>query len=130
MTVIHHLCIQTNQYQASLTFYQKIGFELVKETPGFHGRAYNSWLKLGEFYIELQTGKNELSQYNNQEYTGIVHFCIYVENLEEFIQGNQLSENLFLKKENQLIYQVGRTNLCKILAPEGTIIEIRDNKNF
>lgn len=130
MAFVHHLCIQTNQYQASLAFYQQIGFELVKETPGFHSRSYNSWLQLGEFYIELQTGKQELSEHDNKEYSGLVHFCIYVEDLNEFIQTSQLSDTLFLKKKNLLIYQVDRTNLCKVVAPEGTIVEFRDNKNI
>ncbi|MHC5227351.1 VOC family protein [Enterococcus sp. LJL99] len=130
MAFVHHLCIQTNQYQASLAFYQQIGFELVHETPDFHERAYNSWLQLGEFYIELQTGKQELTQHENKEYTGLVHFCLYVEELEKFIQKKQLPEKLFVKKNNQQIYQVGSTNLCKVIAPEGTIVEFRDNISF
>lgn len=130
MAFVHHLCIQTNQYQASLAFYQQIGFELVHETPDFHGRAYNSWLQLGEFYIELQTGKQELTQHENKDYTGLVHFCIYVKELEAFIKKKQLPEKLFVKKNDQQIYQVGSTNLCKVIAPEGTIVEFRDNISF
>jgi|GEM_PF-3614566 len=48
--IIHHVCIQTSKYEESLGFYTRIlGFELVKETKNFHQRAFNTWLKLGEF---------------------------------------------------------------------------------
>lgn len=58
---IHHICIQTNTYEESKKFYMDIlGFELVKETPNFHERDYNTWLDLNGFMIELQTGKNTL----------------------------------------------------------------------
>lgn len=43
---LHHVCIQTEKYEESLEFYIKIlGFELVKESPNFHGRTFNSWLR-------------------------------------------------------------------------------------
>ncbi|MED0963155.1 VOC family protein [Bacillus paramycoides] len=55
---LHHICIQTNTYLETLAFYTKaLGFEIVEESPNFHGRAFNTWLKLGAFYIELQTGR-------------------------------------------------------------------------
>ena len=55
---VHHVCIQTENYEASLDFYTRVlGFEVVSETTNFHGREYNTWLKLGNFMIELQTPK-------------------------------------------------------------------------
>lgn len=55
---IHHVCIQTQSYEESLRFYTEImGFEIVSETAGFHGRAYNTWIKLEDFMVELQTPK-------------------------------------------------------------------------
>ena len=36
----------------------------------------------------------------------------------------------FLLKNNQEIYTVENGSLCKIIAPEGTIIELRDNKGI
>ena len=51
---VHHICIQTNTYLETLEFYIKaLGFEIVEESPNFHGREFNTWLKLGTFYIEL-----------------------------------------------------------------------------
>lgn len=80
---IHHLCIQTKSYLETVEFYtEALGFEIVQQTPNFHGREFNTWLKLGDFYIELQTGKqHEVLKpvYSNSE--GIAHFCIWVEDL-------------------------------------------------
>jgi glyoxylase I family protein len=47
--LLHHVCIQTEDYQESLKFYTNIlGFELVAETANFHGRDYNTWLRCGK----------------------------------------------------------------------------------
>jgi glyoxylase I family protein len=132
MRYVHHICIQTNQYEESVHFYQKVlGFELVSEAQNFHNRHYNSWLKLGEFYIELQTGKMEetLTPYEAKS-EGIVHLCLWVDNLDQEVERlRQLGVNFFLKNGQEL-YVVENGSLCKFSAPEGTIIELRDNKGI
>lgn len=127
---VHHICIQTNNYQKSLDFYIKaLGFELVQESPQFHTRDYNSWLKLADFYIELQTGKadeNLITISTNME--GIAHLCLWVEDLAaEVLFIKQLGYEFKLKNGHE-IYRVENGNLCKLVAPEGTIIELRDNR--
>jgi len=126
---IHHVCIQTEKYNESLEFYTKIlGFEVVIETPNFHTRAYNTWLKLGDFMIELQTEKqgdklNNWSSLNG----GIVHMCFLVDDVnEEYERIKGLGYTSFKKKNGQEIYKVENGYLFKIKAPEGTEIEIRD----
>lgn len=128
---IHHLCIQTNCYEKSKMFYIEIlGFKLVKETINFHGRAYNTWLDLNGFMIELQTGKEQLVNYN-QNAEGIVHFALYEENIEKFVSNIENMDNIEFKKKNgSIIYQVENSKLVKLIAPEGTIVEIRDSINI
>lgn len=126
---MHHVCIQTNQYQASLDFYTRVlGFSLTKETPGFHGRAYNTWLEMSGFFIELQTGKGEvpLEPYEkNRE--GIVHLCFYVEDIRwTYEQIRDLGYDDFKLKNGKVIYRVENGFLFKVRAPEGTEIEFRD----
>lgn len=126
---IHHICIQVKNYEASKKFYMEIlGFKVLKETPNFHGRDYNTWLDLNGFMIELQTSKKgeEFSSYE-KESEGIVHFCLYSNSLESFYSSllEKGFEN-FLKKDGKDIYEVYDSKLIKITAPEGTIIEIRD----
>ncbi|MCR5146149.1 MAG: VOC family protein [Clostridia bacterium] len=119
---IHHICIQTNCYNESKMFYTDIlGFKLIQETNNFHGREYNTWLDLNGFMIELQTGKDNLEKYN-KEAEGIVHFALYENNLEEFVSK--------IKKDGNIIYNVENSKLVKIIAPEGTIVEIRDDENI
>lgn len=127
--MMHHVCIQTEKYNESLEFYTKIlGFELVSETPNFHNRAFNTWLRLGEFMIELQTGKKEekLNSWSSSN-EGIVHMCFLVDNVqEEFDTIRKLGYNSFKIKDGKIVYKVEDGYLFKIKAPEGTEIEIRD----
>lgn len=128
--IMHHICIQTDTYNESKSFYRDIlGFEVVEETPNFHNRDYNTWLKIGDFMIELQTNKKDesLAEFNKSS-RGIVHFCMYVENLEEeYNRIKKLGFTNFKSKNNSDIYDVNGGKLLKMIAPEGTIIELRDS---
>lgn len=125
---IHHICIQTACYEESLSFYTALlGFECIRETPGFHGRSYNTWLRKGSFHIELQTAKagDELIPWNARN-AGPVHLCFSVPDVKvSFEEMKQLGAR-FKLKEGQPLYQVENGLLFKLLAPEGTEIEIRD----
>ncbi len=80
--------------------------------------------------IELQTGKEHLEQYN-KEAEGIVHFALYEKNLEEFVDRIKDIDSIqFKKKEGNIIYNVENSKLVKIMAPEGTIVEIRNNEDI
>lgn len=129
MPICHHICIQTNDYQASKAFYtEMMNFELELETPNFHGRDFNTWLKLENFRIELQTPKNgENFEGYNKESSGIVHFCMLVDSVEAVYQ-ELLSKGFkdFKLKNGEALYLVENSLLLKIQAPEGTIIEFRD----
>ena len=129
---VHHLCIQTNSYLETIEFYKRaLGFEVVQESPNFHGREFNTWLRLGNFYIELQTGKqSELLAQVNSNSEGLVHFCIWVEDLKVEVERLQKMNVNFIKKNEEIIYQVENGCLCKLIAPEGTIIELRNNQGI
>lgn len=125
----HHICIQTNCYQQSLAFYtQALGFDVMEETPNFHGRDYNTWLCLGDFMIELQTGKGgeSLPPYEKNR-CGIVHFCLYSDDMDADYERIKAIDSIqFLPKQGSDIYTVCGGRLFKVQAPEGTIIEVRD----
>jgi len=84
MYSMHHICIQTDVYEASKDFYTNIlGFEVLSETPNFHERDYNTWLIQGNTRIELQTYKKSQEPIAfNKDVNGIVHFCLYVKDLD------------------------------------------------
>ena len=128
---MHHVCIQTEKYKESLDFYTKIlGFEMVEETAGFHGRDFNTWIKLGDFMIELQTPKkgDTLNPWTSVN-AGIVHMCFTVDSVkEEFDRIKGLGYTNFKVKNGQEIYKVVDGYLFKIKAPEGTEIEMRDTE--
>lgn len=131
--ICHHICIQTNAYAASKAFYMEmLGFELEKESPQFHGRDFNTWLKLGGFRIELQTpkAKGEFAPYNG-EASGIVHFCFLVPSVEKvYLDLVQKGFRDFKLKEGKPLYEVEGSLLLKVKAPEGTIIEFREQESL
>lgn len=131
MSSIHHICIQTDNYKHSLDFYTQIlGYEIVKETNNFHTRDYNTWLHMDGFMIELQTSKagETLAEYNKTS-KGIVHFCLLVDNVEkEYLRIKKLGFANFKSKNGNDVYTVENENLVKLIAPEGTIIEMRDTR--
>lgn len=130
---IHHVCIQTENYKESLKFYTEIlGFEIIQETPNFHARDFNTWMRLGSFMIELQTAKkgDELNKWSSLN-EGIVHMCFLVDNIEEeYNRIKSLGYNNFKVKNGSEIYKVENGHLFKIKAPEGTEIEIRDEEEI
>lgn len=129
--IIHHVCIQTNDYKNSLDFYNQIlDFEIVQETKNFHNRGYNTWLKCGDFMIELQTPKNNIPLNNYSTLNeGIVHMCFFVDNIHsEYEKIKSCGYTKFKLKNDKEIYKVENGFLFKVIAPEGTEIEFRDSQ--
>ncbi|MEW9988455.1 VOC family protein [Clostridium butyricum] len=129
--IIHHVCIQTNDYKSSLDFYNQIlDFEIVQETKNFHNRDYNTWLKCGDFMIELQTPKNNIPLNNYSTLNeGIVHMCFFVDNIHsEYEKIKSCGYTKFKLKNDKEIYKVENGFLFKVIAPEGTEIEFRDSQ--
>ncbi|WP_319205566.1 VOC family protein [uncultured Ilyobacter sp.] len=130
---LHHVCIQTNCYEESKKFYiEVLGFELVKETPNFHQRDYNTWLRLDDFMIELQTPKSGtiFTEWSSMS-SGPVHLSFLVENVQKAynkIKSQGYSD--FKVKNGEEIYKVEDGYLFKVKAPEGTEIEVRDEADI
>jgi glyoxylase I family protein len=128
---LHHVCIQTEKYAESLDFYIRVlGFQLINETPNFHGRAFNTWLQLGSFMIELQTAKKDDKLHNWSSLNeGIVHMCFLVDDVKaELDRIKALGYTDFKLKNGEELYKVVDGYLFKIKAPEGTEIEFRDTQ--
>lgn len=126
---IHHICIETDRYTESMNFYCSIlGFNIVEVTENFHGREYNTWIKKENIIIELQTPKpGEKSACSSIAKTGIVHVCFIVDNLSWAVDKLLNSGfDSFRKKDDKIIYKVKDGYLAKMTAPEGTVIELRE----
>ncbi len=129
---LHHLCIQTNCYAASLKFYMEaLSMQILRETKNFHGRAYNAWLSGDGFCVELQTPKANgvFLPAEAAVHAGIAHFCLLVDDLDELYACLSARDDIvFHKKNDRPMYEVNGRRLMKISAPEGTIIEFRDSE--
>lgn len=128
---LHHVCIQTDNFDESLNFYRDVlGFNLLKQTTNFHSRAFIAWLERAGLLIELQTGKfgRQMNKWdsNNQ---GPVHLGFLVDNVTEEFKALKASGFGRFKKDSSgnELYEVNGSSLFKMRAPEGTEIEIRDS---
>ncbi len=121
----HHVCIETPCYEASLAFYRNaFGFEIEEDSVDFHGRAHNSWLRRGNVIIELQTPKAGSSPTLGPCSVGLVHLCFSVDDVEAAVlELESLGVHSFLAGKR--LYRVKGASLSKLVAPEGTIIELR-----
>lgn len=132
LTSLHHICIETPVYAESLDFYQRImGFRVVEETPGFHGRAYTSWLESSTIRIELQTPKQSMEGRRaacadgKTQHQGLMHICFTVADLISCIEHlDVLGFTAYVPGKRY--YEVLGQPLSKLRAPEGTIIELRE----
>ena len=66
----------------------------------------------------------------NSNSEGLVHFCLWVENLQQEVERLKELNSDFILKNGEIIYYVENGCLCKLRAPEGTIVELRDNKGI
>lgn len=128
---LHHICIETSRYAESLSFYRDaLGAQLLKETANFHGRAYNTWLRCGNTFIELQTPKEGAAGYNAPKAgprEGLMHICFFVSDLEAlYVKLRESGRAVFIPHGGRELYEVCGAKLFKLHAPEGTVIEFRD----
>ena len=101
---------------------------ILHETKGFHGREYTTWLKLNDIIIELQTPKAGYENKNHEDNKmGIRHMCFMVNDLGKMVEElkNKGYRN-FKENDGKIVYRVEETDLCKLIAPEGSIIELRE----
>lgn len=126
----HHVCIQTDNYAASLDFYTRLlGMRVVSQTENFHGRAFNTWLQAPDgFLIELQTPKAGcVFAPEDKERCGIAHLCFLEPELTAFCRRlEEQGFHDFRRKNGAVVYEVLGGKLCKLNAPEGTVLEFRD----
>jgi len=131
LRMIHHICIDTDCYKQSIDFYASVmGFTVVYEDMDQENRTYNSWLKKNDILIEIQTPKHNdkvLPSGNGSILTGLNHVCFLVDNIDlEVSLIKQRGWDKFNTKEGEVVYLVDNAKVCKVIAPEGTVIELRE----
>ena len=107
--MLHHVCIQTDKYKESLDFYTNVlGFKVIRESKDFHTRDYNTWIKFGEFMIELQTAKsNDTLHKWSSSNAGPVHLGFLVDDVQkEYDRIKNLGYTDFKLKNGQIVYEV------------------------
>ncbi len=124
----HHFCIHTAVYDASFKFYNELlGFELVKDDLRAPKRLHRTWLKRGPLMIELLSEKcnKKYGQYSNG-LEGITHLSFEVEDIEKAFDEAKAFGAVTKSKHGKDIYRIKGGLQFKLIAPEGTEIEIRN----
>lgn len=126
---LHHICIQTRCYQETVDFYTKImGFVLIKEDIHVSKRMKKGWLKFGDIMFEVLPPKcsSPYDEYKNLR-EGMPHLSFQVENIDEaYEEFKTLGFENFKSRHGKYIYKIKGGHQFKMVAPEGTEIEIRD----
>lgn len=127
----HHFGIHTASYDASLKFYcELLGFEQVKDDLYAPKRLHRTWLKRGPIMIELlspKCNKPYKAFVNSNE--GVAHLSFFVEDIESAYEDAKLFGATIRSRHGKDIYRIKGGKQLKIIAPEGTEIEIRDSQS-
>lgn len=124
----HHFCIHTSNYEASLAFYTELlGFTLVKDDLYAPKRLHRAWLERGPIRIELLSEKcnKAYGPYSNN-LQGLSHLSFEVENIEEAFEAAKTFGAKSKSKHGKDIYRIKGGKQFKLIAPEGTEVEIRN----
>jgi len=124
----HHFCIHTSNYDDSLSFYKDLlGFELVKDDLYAPKRLHRTWLKRGPLMIELLSAKcnKPYGAYSNS-IQGVSHLSFEVVNIETAYEEACSFGATVKPKHGKSIYRIKGGQQFKLVAPEGTEIEIRN----
>ncbi|WP_349408277.1 VOC family protein [Pseudalkalibacillus sp. SCS-8] len=108
---IHHIGIETNCLEQSITFYERLGFKVTDEMELLGEMLV--FLTIGDLCIELVAVDKDLTQSSN------MHIALQVGNLEEFIQQN---DDIVVEEGPFLLENGWRTAF--VHAPSGEQIEL------
>ncbi len=90
MHSIHHVAVTASNFENSLEFYQKLGFEILENRYVAEKKKKIALLQLGNFKLELfwyddltDQPEQRASVGNNVHEVGMKHFAIRVDSLED-----------------------------------------------
>lgn len=127
---LHHICIQTACYDDSLKFYRDLlGFEVVRDDLYAPKRLHRTWLTRGPITIELLSEKcnKPYGDYSNA-LQGMPHMSFLVADIHAaYEEAVRFGANI-KTRHKKAIYGIKGGKQFKLIAPEGTEIEIRDTE--
>lgn len=125
---LHHVAIQTADFERAISFYTSIlGLKIIKQPFIYKGERKLAWLDAGSVVIELYSIKfgTSPSSYDQQR-IGADHLAFEVQNLEGFItylknHDIQIIKEPFLPKTED----PHQPRVAFVEGPDGEEIEIR-----
>ena len=89
----------------------------------------NAYIKDKEEFAKILDTiyENRINNAFLEKYNSVLEKTLYEENIDELVSKIKCMKNVkFKKKEGEVIYQVENSKIIKLIAPEGTIVEIRN----
>lgn len=130
INAFHHFAIHTASYDASLKFYTELlGFELVRDDLHAPKRLHRAWLKRGPLMIELLSPKCNKPYYaytNANE--GVSHLSFLVDDIDSAYEEAKSFGATIRSRHGKDIYRIKGGKQFKLIAPEGTEVEIRNTE--
>lgn len=145
ITGFHHVSIKAENFEKTIAFYQKLGFEIVHDwsLPDFnlekcamlHHKKINYYLEICDKNADMPTqGRKRLPQDEYIE-NALLHICFVVKNADEARKraieygAKDLSNGTF---QFDLINDKKTVNVTNSLvySPNGEVIEFLENTDF
>lgn len=127
---IHHVAIQTANFDKAFRFYTEIlGLEVATSPYSFKDRTL-TWLRSGSIMVELFSMKqNREPQAYNPCRVGVEHIAFEVDNLDTVLlhlkdNGLKILKNPFLPPTNDPL----QPRICVIEGADGEEIELREHQ--
>jgi catechol 2,3-dioxygenase-like lactoylglutathione lyase family enzyme len=125
---IHHIAVQTSNFERAISFYRDVLGVDVVETRSFKRRRM-AWLGVGDVLIELFSKREgeDLEPWSDF-YSGPVHLAFVVDDLTEFLAEAQ-RQGVYLHPSHPEPFMPpvpGARMIAYLLGPDGEEIEVRE----
>lgn len=145
ITAFHHVSIKAQNFDKTISFYQKLGFEIVHDwsLPDFNlekcAMLYNKNIN---YYLEICDKNSDIptqgrKRKDDDEYieNALLHICFTVKNAEE---ARKKAIEYGAKDLSEGVFQLDLINKTKsvtvknslVYSPNGEVIEFLENVNF
>lgn len=127
---LHHVTIQTSNFERAFRFYTELlGLKIIKEPFNFKGKRTLAWLDAGSVELELYSLKKgmEPEPFSDRR-LGVEHIAFEVEDLDLALEKLKMNEIVVIKEpfKPQVDDEPNVPRMAVIEGPDGEEIALRE----